>query len=413
MARRGGFGIAATLSLGFFVLYWACLIGGEKLADRDIVSPFVGMWSANILIGLMGDLSDRPHRARDRRHRLEFLQRLVPAPLAHAGCTTKNRNRDSPHETHRPLYHPAVPRPPPSSRSSRCSSSSSSSTRWRSWTTSSTGRPDGASSLVLRLFRSGDHQADHPGRDAAREPVRHRPALDAERADRHEVQRHQPLPHHGPLRRRRAPGQRSSPSTSTAGSSRLANQKKFTIERVYLHKDVVSASGANIYVQDSRHAHPLDRILRRQRETSRRASAFRISTRDDPTVMVERVDAVEHGVGFHGARVDAQQRHAALVQRAARSGWNSSLAQPPGRLHFNPDDLRKKQEKPDEMDYYTLKQFIREPAAGGTGCGAVAGGFLQQDLVSVRHGHRRAVRRSVLVGEAAGRRRACSWASAC
>jgi lipopolysaccharide export system permease protein len=54
MARKGGFGVAATLSLGFFVLYWTCLIGGEKLADRNIVSPFVGMWIANILIGLMG-----------------------------------------------------------------------------------------------------------------------------------------------------------------------------------------------------------------------------------------------------------------------------------------------------------------------------------------------------------------------
>ncbi len=54
MARRGGFGVAATLSLGFFVLYWACLIGGEKLADRDILSPFAGMWSANIIIGIVG-----------------------------------------------------------------------------------------------------------------------------------------------------------------------------------------------------------------------------------------------------------------------------------------------------------------------------------------------------------------------
>ncbi len=54
MARRGGFGIAASLSLGFFVLYWACLIGGEKLADRAILTPFWGMWSANILIGLVG-----------------------------------------------------------------------------------------------------------------------------------------------------------------------------------------------------------------------------------------------------------------------------------------------------------------------------------------------------------------------
>lgn len=54
MSRRGGFGAAATLSLGFFVLYWACLIGGEKLADRDILEPWLGMWAANVLIGLAG-----------------------------------------------------------------------------------------------------------------------------------------------------------------------------------------------------------------------------------------------------------------------------------------------------------------------------------------------------------------------
>lgn len=54
MARRGGFGVAAGLSLGFFLIYWACLIGGEKLADRDIMSPFIGMWMANIVLGAIG-----------------------------------------------------------------------------------------------------------------------------------------------------------------------------------------------------------------------------------------------------------------------------------------------------------------------------------------------------------------------
>jgi lipopolysaccharide export system permease protein len=54
MSRRGGFGAAATISLGFFVLYWACLIGGEKLADRDILEPWVGMWAANVVIGFAG-----------------------------------------------------------------------------------------------------------------------------------------------------------------------------------------------------------------------------------------------------------------------------------------------------------------------------------------------------------------------
>lgn len=54
MARRGGFGVAATLSLGFFVLYWACLIGGEKLADRGIITPFWGMWFANVVLTVLG-----------------------------------------------------------------------------------------------------------------------------------------------------------------------------------------------------------------------------------------------------------------------------------------------------------------------------------------------------------------------
>ena len=54
MVRRGTFGTAATLSLGFFVLYWASLIGGEKLADRAIIAPWVGMWMANIALGVLG-----------------------------------------------------------------------------------------------------------------------------------------------------------------------------------------------------------------------------------------------------------------------------------------------------------------------------------------------------------------------
>lgn len=52
--KKGGFGIAAGFSLLFFLLYWACLMGGEKLADRGIVSPFLGMWIANIIIGCFG-----------------------------------------------------------------------------------------------------------------------------------------------------------------------------------------------------------------------------------------------------------------------------------------------------------------------------------------------------------------------
>ena len=54
MMRRGGFGMAAGMSLIFFLVYWAFLIGGEKVADRGLLSPFLGIWSANILLGILG-----------------------------------------------------------------------------------------------------------------------------------------------------------------------------------------------------------------------------------------------------------------------------------------------------------------------------------------------------------------------
>jgi lipopolysaccharide export system permease protein len=54
MTRKGGFGMAAGMSLGFFLLYWVFLIGGEKLADREFLSPFLSMWTANFLLGIIG-----------------------------------------------------------------------------------------------------------------------------------------------------------------------------------------------------------------------------------------------------------------------------------------------------------------------------------------------------------------------
>ena len=54
MSRRGNFGVSAGMSLLFFVVYWAFLIAGEKLADREMLSPFMAMWLANIVLGGIG-----------------------------------------------------------------------------------------------------------------------------------------------------------------------------------------------------------------------------------------------------------------------------------------------------------------------------------------------------------------------
>lgn len=53
LARQRGMA-AAAISIVFFLLYWACLIGGETLADRQKLSPFLAMWAPNILVGIGG-----------------------------------------------------------------------------------------------------------------------------------------------------------------------------------------------------------------------------------------------------------------------------------------------------------------------------------------------------------------------
>jgi len=54
ISRKGGMGMAITISIIMFVIYWAWIIGGEDLADRDIISPFWATWGANVVIGGIG-----------------------------------------------------------------------------------------------------------------------------------------------------------------------------------------------------------------------------------------------------------------------------------------------------------------------------------------------------------------------
>lgn len=53
-ARKGSLGVGITLSIIFFLIYWACLIAGEDFADRRLLTPFWAMWFPNILLGLAG-----------------------------------------------------------------------------------------------------------------------------------------------------------------------------------------------------------------------------------------------------------------------------------------------------------------------------------------------------------------------
>jgi len=52
--RRGGVGVGAGMSFVFFLLYYVSSLGGEKLGDRGIIPPALGMWGINILLGGAG-----------------------------------------------------------------------------------------------------------------------------------------------------------------------------------------------------------------------------------------------------------------------------------------------------------------------------------------------------------------------
>jgi len=54
LARRGGFGVGAAMSLLFFVLYWMLMIAGEKMAERGLLDPMLAMWLGNMVMMAIG-----------------------------------------------------------------------------------------------------------------------------------------------------------------------------------------------------------------------------------------------------------------------------------------------------------------------------------------------------------------------
>ena len=167
-----------------------------------------------------------------------------------------------------------------------------------------------------------------------------------------------------------------------------ANKKKFNIERQYLNKNTISGSGANIYIQDSP-----TRVLSIGYFDDTQETATRVSVQDfsdtNYTILVARVDAqtmvwdstARQWILHNGVRRWFSDKGESFEK------FNSQISD---KLHFDPDDLRRKQEQPDEMDYRTLETFIENPAPPRTympsapevvGAGALAG--IKNDDVAV------------------------------
>lgn len=54
LTRNGNLGVAALISAVILTLYFMAIIQGEKLADRGVISPLIGMWAINMAYLVIG-----------------------------------------------------------------------------------------------------------------------------------------------------------------------------------------------------------------------------------------------------------------------------------------------------------------------------------------------------------------------
>src|SRR5262249_39637306 len=54
MNRRGGKASGFSLSIGISIIYWILYSAGQNLVSQGRLSPYVGLWMGNALLGTLG-----------------------------------------------------------------------------------------------------------------------------------------------------------------------------------------------------------------------------------------------------------------------------------------------------------------------------------------------------------------------
>ncbi len=143
----------------------------------------------------------------------------------------------------------------------------------------------------------------------------------------------------------------------------VANKKKLQIARIYFQKDIDFTAKNNMYIQDSR-----TRILSIGMFDDQRNIGYQVSIQDfnpsDLTVLADRYDAAE--MQWDGAtKTWTLVKGTARVFGPGRENLTTFNRLPIGALSFTPEDVRKKQERPEEMEYGDLKNFVENQQRAG------------------------------------------------
>lgn len=142
-----------------------------------------------------------------------------------------------------------------------------------------------------------------------------------------------------------------------------ANKKKFALERIYLQKHLESQGKYNLFMQESP-----TRIIAIGYFDNDVDIAHQVSIQDfsdtNRTVVVDRFDALRM-VWNPTSKTWSLENGMRRVFDGQKEFAESFGSFPIGRLHFVPDDVEKKLEKPDEMAYPDLKIFIENQRRSG------------------------------------------------
>lgn len=142
-----------------------------------------------------------------------------------------------------------------------------------------------------------------------------------------------------------------------------ANKRKFAIEREYLNRGDAAAPSTDITLQDGP-----TRIVAMGFFDPIRAAVTRVSIQEfsdtNLTILAARIDAS----GMTWDTTSGRWVLSSGTRRRFTPGGETIekfQVMPLPAIHFTPDDIRKQQEKPDEMDYYTLQRFIENQQRAG------------------------------------------------
>ena len=142
-----------------------------------------------------------------------------------------------------------------------------------------------------------------------------------------------------------------------------ANKRKLDIGREYFQKNIEFVSKNNIFIQDSEARILSINMFDDQKNVAHQVS-MQVFDKSDLTHLVARYDA-------NSMAWNSTERSWTLTDCLERRFEGSAetvihhTSLPVGALRFSPEDIRRKQEKTDEMDYNDLKSFIDDQQLAG------------------------------------------------